>query len=579
MNAIAHKTSLSFFFFFACYSLSSAQPAYYLSYGDQTYKNLVAADNSQANGTLIQMGDRNPGSDADDDRSLWHYNSTSHQFSSKANPDKCLSKKSGQASGAQIYLWDCKAPGTAESTLQQWVLEEGRIKWLDNKNFCLSLKDYNFDHGNEAILAECTTVGTYQKWKLQEKGQVLAADGTLHKIPSPGETYLDVSIPNPCPYTFLYLQARGGDGGFRSVKNIATKNEVTKAKGGQGAAISGWFKIGTEKNELKPGSNIRLVIGRAGESARNKGANVSSGGGGGTGILYERPEVKQSDNFYYPWKMLLVAGGGGGAQADCCAVHNDGKPGEIGEDGGMGEFGLQGRDGWANSNKKKAETPDGRGYRADKDPETDASGYAANADGAGFKIKGGFVTPTGGKVTADFDGGFGFGGGGYSGGGHNYYRGGWGGGSYASYFYASLGINKMKNTNTSDPVNGYVQYQFSNHLPVKVARGQTFNKGQQILTKDQFKLTWQNDGNLVLYADKNALWASGTNGKGADRLSFQADGNLVIYAGNKVLWAAASSDNQNDGKGGKYLMLLPGGNVSIVNDKGASLWHTDISED
>jgi hypothetical protein len=54
---------------------------------------------------------------------------------------------------------------------------------------------------------------------------------------------------------------------------------------------------------------------------------------------------------------------------------------------------------------------------------------------------------------------------------------------------------------------------------------------------------FQSDGNLVVYSNNlistRAVWASHTNGKGATTLALQKDGNLVIYtAAGKALWAS-----------------------------------------
>jgi hypothetical protein len=57
-------------------------------------------------------------------------------------------------------------------------------------------------------------------------------------------------------------------------------------------------------------------------------------------------------------------------------------------------------------------------------------------------------------------------------------------------------------------------------------------------------VVFQEDGNLVVYhfnvfGSEVPAWASGTNGKGATTLALQHDGNLVIYtAQGKVLWAS-----------------------------------------
>jgi hypothetical protein len=64
----------------------------------------------------------------------------------------------------------------------------------------------------------------------------------------------------------------------------------------------------------------------------------------------------------------------------------------------------------------------------------------------------------------------------------------------------------------------------------------TLNAGERLLANQylqslngSYKLYLQGDGNLVLRnAASSALWASGTNGKGAVRLEMQGDGNLVL---------------------------------------------------
>jgi hypothetical protein len=44
---------------------------------------------------------------------------------------------------------------------------------------------------------------------------------------------------------------------------------------------------------------------------------------------------------------------------------------------------------------------------------------------------------------------------------------------------------------------------------------------------------------VVYNANNQALWASGTYGKGGNRLVMQDDGNLVIYtAANVAVWAS-----------------------------------------
>lgn len=104
-------------------------------------------------------------------------------------------------------------------------------------------------------------------------------------------------------------------------------------------------------------------------------------------------------------------------------------------------------------------------------------------------------------------------------------------------------------------------------------------KSDEQLTKGQFltsnngryQLILQEDGNLVLYEVKRALWSSRTNGKAVSRCVMQSDGNLVIYGFNKAIWAS-----RTDGNAGAYLIVQDDGNVVIyVNDK--SIWATNTN--
>jgi len=60
--------------------------------------------------------------------------------------------------------------------------------------------------------------------------------------------------------------------------------------------------------------------------------------------------------------------------------------------------------------------------------------------------------------------------------------------------------------------------------------GEVLNPGQSIVSANgRFRFIYQDDGNLVLYRDGAALWASLTDGRGVGVCIMQADGNLVLY--------------------------------------------------
>jgi hypothetical protein len=110
---------------------------------------------------------------------------------------------------------------------------------------------------------------------------------------------------------------------------------------------------------------------------------------------------------------------------------------------------------------------------------------------------------------------------------------------------------------------------------VSLARGGSYGPGTTVLANELMTLVFQSDGNLVLYrgsgADADALWASGTNGKGASKLAFQADGNLVLYAsrGGKdaPIWASNTA-----GQGVATLALQDDCNLVLYDAAGKPHW-------
>jgi hypothetical protein len=93
------------------------------------------------------------------------------------------------------------------------------------------------------------------------------------------------------------------------------------------------------------------------------------------------------------------------------------------------------------------------------------------------------------------------------------------------------------------------------------------NPGDQ-LTSDQsltsansnFRLTMQDDGNLVLYNKDNApLWSSKTDKSDVHRCIMQPDGNLVLYHVDKSpAWASNTNGNP-----GSYVVMQDDGNLVI----------------
>lgn len=73
----------------------------------------------------------------------------------------------------------------------------------------------------------------------------------------------------------------------------------------------------------------------------------------------------------------------------------------------------------------------------------------------------------------------------------------------------------------------------------------------------EFWLIYQDDGNLVLYWNDRALWASATNGNPGGSCLLQDDGNLVIRnAAGAVIWSTNTAGN-------------PGNEVWVTDEGGA----------
>ena len=92
---------------------------------------------------------------------------------------------------------------------------------------------------------------------------------------------------------------------------------------------------------------------------------------------------------------------------------------------------------------------------------------------------------------------------------------------------------------------------------------QGLRSGQTLWSCDgQWALANQTDGNLVLYHQGVAQWATGTTHNGGDNaLYMQGDGNLVLYDSSlQPLWSSGTS-----GHAGAYMALQTDGNIVIYD--------------
>jgi nucleoid-associated protein YgaU len=83
-----------------------------------------------------------------------------------------------------------------------------------------------------------------------------------------------------------------------------------------------------------------------------------------------------------------------------------------------------------------------------------------------------------------------------------------------------------------------------------LTEGQKLQKGDALTSSNgAYTLTLQGDGNLVLAARGQAVWASGTEGQNVERAEVQTDGNFVLYTSEKPVW-------HSDTKGRKDVKLV-----------------------
>ena len=108
-----------------------------------------------------------------------------------------------------------------------------------------------------------------------------------------------------------------------------------------------------------------------------------------------------------------------------------------------------------------------------------------------------------------------------------------------------------------------------------LTEGQKLEKGKSLTSSNgAYTLTLQDDGNLVLAARGEAVWATGTNGQNVVRAEVQKDGNFVLYTPDKPVW-----HTDTKGKKNVKLVLQDDRNLVLYAAKGA-VWSskTDTTE-
>lgn len=143
----------------------------------------------------------------------------------------------------------------------------------------------------------------------------------------------------------------------------------------------------------------------------------------------------------------------------------------------------------------------------------------------------------------------------------------------------SCGIVGHMGCMNNDVTNGFVYRNIITLLITKPIQssdrlnsGDILKVGTSIISQNgQYRLTLQDDGNLVLYNLANSpLWASNTMNNNIAQIVMQTDGNMVMMdKGNQQIWSTGTSGNP-----GAYLVVQNDGSAVIYNMAGGKLWST-----
>ena len=112
----------------------------------------------------------------------------------------------------------------------------------------------------------------------------------------------------------------------------------------------------------------------------------------------------------------------------------------------------------------------------------------------------------------------------------------------------------------------------SNTRALLLTGGQSLAAGRALLARPKpgswIEFAMQTDGNLVLYVDGRAVWASRTVVRGS-HVAVQTDGNLVVYApGGAALW-----DSNTYSRTSEVALLVQQCGVDLSNEVTyQSLW-------
>ena len=102
-----------------------------------------------------------------------------------------------------------------------------------------------------------------------------------------------------------------------------------------------------------------------------------------------------------------------------------------------------------------------------------------------------------------------------------------------------------------------------------LVKGEKIVRGEELISPDgSTTLAFQGDGNLVLYKDGVAKWASHTHNQNGTRVVLQSDGNLVMYTdANNAIWSTGTHN-----LGVHILNVKDYGVFKLENENGVDVW-------
>ena len=106
--------------------------------------------------------------------------------------------------------------------------------------------------------------------------------------------------------------------------------------------------------------------------------------------------------------------------------------------------------------------------------------------------------------------------------------------------------------------------------------GQVLLQAQGLVSGDgSHTLSFQEDGNLVLYHGSSGIWSTGTGSRSPAGvyLVMQTDGNLVLYdAQHNGIWSSGTQGNP-----GATLLVQGDGNLVIYSTSGQGVWSSQTN--